>query len=87
MLWTDEEEPLLDLPFAKATQVITKVLIGLHRCTGWYVPSLFACNKVRFSGVEAHLEYKPYNKINQKSVLNTERYLFIFYTLIHSRQK
>ena len=33
---TDGEEPLLDLPFAKATQpqVITKALIGLHRCTG-----------------------------------------------------
>ena len=58
--WTDRVNPLLDLSFAKVSQVITKVLIELGRFAGWFVPSLFACNKVRFSSVEAQLEYKQY---------------------------
>ena len=32
-----------------------KALLRQHRCPGWSRPLLFACNKVRFSHVEAHI--------------------------------
>ena len=60
----------------------TKVLIRLHRCSGWAVPLLFACNKIRFSHDEAHIIYNRkktlkktttvagwWRKFNQESTL------------------
>ena len=34
---------------------VTKVLFRICGCTDWPAPLLFICNKVRFSGNEAHL--------------------------------
>ena len=34
---------------------LTKALIRLHRYTGWTVPLLFECSKIRFSLDEAHI--------------------------------
>ena len=45
---------------------ITNVLIRLHVYAGWSVSVLFACNKVRFSRVMAHLMITVYQA--EKSV-------------------
>ena len=34
---------------------LAKALLRLHGCAGWSAASFYACNKVWFSGVEAHM--------------------------------
>ena len=41
-------------------QHITKVLIRLHGCAGWYAP-LFVCNKIRFSRDKFNMQIKKAN--------------------------
>ena len=71
---------------------ITKVLIRLHRCTGWYVPLIFANPEDWFSRLKAYLRLILVRKyccsvlclhtfiaIGQFSLLFLSQILFLFY--------
>ena len=52
-----ENSPVASLHMVLYKKRITKALIGLRECTGWYAPVLFANPEDRFSRVEAQFFY------------------------------
>ena len=54
---------------------VIKVLIRLHICTGWSTPLFFACNQVRLSHIEAHIESSTwFSTIRAKIIMESSHY-------------